>query len=314
MKARILFVATLLTVAAGSLTAADPQLLNLVMPDAKVVAGVNVDQAKASALGQYFLSQAQASDARLQDLAALTGFDPRRDVRELLAASNGAPGEKKGIVLARGVFDSAKIAAAARLKGALAETYQGVLLLEDPKQTHALAFLDASLAVAGDIASVKSAIDRRSSSTPLPTALAIKIGTLGASQDAWAVTTVPPSQLQSISHGAAPALPQQPAFQNIQQASAGLKFGDTIALTADALASSAQEATSMADALKFLASMAQMQANQNPPVAALLKSLVIGTQGATVTVTASLPEDQLQNLLKPKAAQSRRVRPVVEKR
>ena len=54
MNARFLTTATLTTVFAGVLpaTAADPQLLNLVMPDAKVLAGVNVDQAKTSPFGQ----------------------------------------------------------------------------------------------------------------------------------------------------------------------------------------------------------------------------------------------------------------------
>ena len=46
MNARFLTTATLTALFAGLLpaTAADPQLLNLVMPDAKVLAGVNVDQ------------------------------------------------------------------------------------------------------------------------------------------------------------------------------------------------------------------------------------------------------------------------------
>ena len=88
MKAQIL-TATLFTAFSGVLSAADPQLLNLVMPDAKVLAGVNVEQAKGTQFGQFVLNQLQTQDADLQKLATLTGFDPRRDVRELLVASNG---------------------------------------------------------------------------------------------------------------------------------------------------------------------------------------------------------------------------------
>ena len=95
MKAQIL-TATLFTAFSGALSAADPQLLNLVMPDAKVLAGVNVEQAKGTQFGQYVLNQLQTHDADMQQLVALTGFDPRRDVRELLVASDGVPGGKTG--------------------------------------------------------------------------------------------------------------------------------------------------------------------------------------------------------------------------
>ena len=59
MNARTLTTATLFTAFAGVIAAnaADTQLLSMVMPDAKVVAGVNVDSAKASPFGRYVLAQ-----------------------------------------------------------------------------------------------------------------------------------------------------------------------------------------------------------------------------------------------------------------
>jgi hypothetical protein len=59
----------------------------MVMPDAKVLAGVNVDSAKASPFGMYVLTQMQSNNTDLQQLIALTGFDPTRDVDEVLVAS-----------------------------------------------------------------------------------------------------------------------------------------------------------------------------------------------------------------------------------
>src|SRR3954454_4643447 len=99
MNARFLTTATITTLFAGLLpaTAADPQLLSLVMPDAKVVAGVNVDQAKTSPFGQYVLSQMQLQDTEFQKLVMLTGFDPTRDVHELLVATNGTGKENSGL-------------------------------------------------------------------------------------------------------------------------------------------------------------------------------------------------------------------------
>ena len=60
MKPPTLTVATLIAVFAGLAPAADPQLVNLVMPDAQVLAGINVDQAKTTPFGQYLLSQIQS--------------------------------------------------------------------------------------------------------------------------------------------------------------------------------------------------------------------------------------------------------------
>ena len=66
MKASIFAAAPLTIVFAGLLPAADPQLLNLVMPDAKMLADVNVDQAKASPFGQFVLAQIQAQSQQQQ--------------------------------------------------------------------------------------------------------------------------------------------------------------------------------------------------------------------------------------------------------
>src|SRR3954465_15047244 len=100
MNARFLTTAPLTTLLSGLLpaNAADPQLLNLVMPDAKVLAGVNVDQAKTSPFGQYVLNQIQLHDTPLTELTTATGFDPTRDVHELLVGTSSGAGQQSGLV------------------------------------------------------------------------------------------------------------------------------------------------------------------------------------------------------------------------
>src|ERR1700682_5712746 len=156
MNARILTTATLAAVFAGVLPAraADPQLVALLMPDAKVVAGVNVDQAKATPFGQYILSQIQSmQDPKLQEVMTLTGFDPTRDVHELLAASNAVTADShSGLLIARGSFDGARFAAAASLAGGTTEVYNGQTIILDQQKTHGVAFLSSTLVAAGDVA------------------------------------------------------------------------------------------------------------------------------------------------------------------
>jgi hypothetical protein len=295
MKAQIL-TATLLTVFSGALSAADPQLLNLVMPDAKVLAGVNVEQAKGTQFGQYVLNQLQTHDAQMQQLVALTGFDPRRDVSELLVASDGVAGSKQGLALARGNFDIAKITAAATVAGAATEVYNGFTILEDPKNKEAgIAFLDPTKVAAGDIASVKGAIDRLKTPQPLPVAVTDKVNQWSLSQDAWGITTVPPDSLVPAGQGT-----QNPMFnvgKSVQAAAGGVKFGALVVFSGEAQCDTAENAKTLGDMIQLLINMAQMQANLDPTAAALIKSVTVTASGNLMKIQASLPEDVFQQLL-----------------
>ena len=52
---------------ATAAAAVDPALLKLVMPDAKILSGIQVDQSAASPFGQYVLSQMQP-DSRIPEV------------------------------------------------------------------------------------------------------------------------------------------------------------------------------------------------------------------------------------------------------
>ena len=291
--------ATLLTAFSGVLSAADPQLLNLVMPDAKVLAGVNVEQAKGTQFGQYVLNQMQSQDADMRQLIALTGFDPTRDVRELLVATTGGASSHTGLALASGNFDAARITAAATGHGAVIEEYNGVNILKDPKKTAGMAFLDATTVVAGDIPSVKGAIDRQKTAQPLPAAVMVKVNQWSNAQDAWAISTVPPTSLAPANAIKAPKEPNPmaTAFQNVQQAAGGVKFGALVVFSGEAVADTAASATSMGDVLKLLVNLAQMQAGQDQQLATLAKSVAITTSGETLKVSLSLTQEQFQQLV-----------------
>src|SRR5690349_1860669 len=107
---------TVLLLAAAALVvspafAIDAGLLGLVGPDAKVIVGANVDRVKTSPFGQFMLSEIQINERDFQNLLAATGFDPRRDLREVLAVSDNTAKNAHGLVGARGAFDDTKLAA-----------------------------------------------------------------------------------------------------------------------------------------------------------------------------------------------------------
>jgi len=76
---------------AASLPGADQQLVNMVMPDAKIVAGINVDTARNSPLGTFLMNQIATSDPSFQKFVDAMGFNPRTDLQEVLVATTGSP-------------------------------------------------------------------------------------------------------------------------------------------------------------------------------------------------------------------------------
>ena len=304
MKAQLLTSAAVVTIFAGvsPSLAADQQLLNLLMPDAKVVAGINVDQAKGSPFGQYVLSQMVPQDQHMKDLTLQTGFDPTRDVRELLVASNGDPGKEAGLALATGNFNVAGVTAAATQHGGTIELYRGASIVKDPEGKIGIGFLSGTLVAAGDLVNVKAAIDRQTSPASLPSALLSQINEWSNSQDAWIVTAVPPNTLTPrAGTPKVPGLgPGQDAFQSIQRAGAGVRFGSLVTMKVQGDTDTSQSAQQMADALKLLASLAQMQGGQDPTLKSLLAALTIGSTGNQLNVSISMPSEQFIALTQPK--------------
>ncbi|HKD05868.1 MAG TPA: hypothetical protein VKB79_08195 [Bryobacteraceae bacterium] len=302
---------------AGSGFAADSQLLNLVMPDAQVMAGINVVSAEGSPLGQFLLNKFSATPGNLDSLQKFiqeTGFDPRTDVTELLAASNGNTTTPTGLLLAKGNFNVSQfLSVLANDKTHQASNYGGATLITptDATQNHAIAFLGtnvATIAIVGDLASVKAAVDRSGSMNSISTSLANQVNSLSTgtgAQDAWSVSV---ASLGALIPGAIGANSQNGVatqtlqlVKNIQSASSGIKFGANVQFTAQAVADTPQNATALADVIKMVTGLISMSAaGQNQDVAViaqLLQSVQVSTSGTAVNIAATIPESQIEAAL-----------------
>ena len=78
-----------------------------------------------------------------------------------------------------------------------------------------------------------------------------------------------------------------------------MKFGALVEVKAQAQADTAQNATSMADALKLLANLGMMQANTDPGVEGGSGFVHGGGGRNLLNVSVSLPQDQLQQVPRP---------------
>jgi hypothetical protein len=302
MKLRCLAV-TFLSAVATVASAADPQLLKLVMPDAKVVSGIDVDRIKAAPFGQFFLSQLP-HDSGFDQFVATTGFDPRRDVHEILMASPGDPTRKSGLLLVRGNFDTARVLPLIQAAGKSTENYKGVTILLDGKPggpvMHGTAFLDNTLVVAGDLDSVHGAIDRRAGGAGITPELAAKISQTSGTMDAWLVSIAPVSAFAAVApdRNVKGAL-QGDLLKSIQQSSGGVRFGNVIEVSGDLTTTTAQDATSLADVLRFLINMAQNNAPAGPAaqLAPLIKNLTVNTDANSVKLSVGIPETDLETVI-----------------
>ncbi len=300
--------AVLLALPLGAFAAADPALLQMVMPDAQVLAGLQVTQAKASPFGQYVLAHLSVNDTQLGQFTAETGFDPRQDVSEIVIASNWKPNtpDNRWLVAADGTFNVAKITAAFAANGGVPSTYQGVNLVTHAAESNtqvptALAFFGTTTAVAGDVTSVKAAIDRKQSNAPADGNVLAKAQQVSANNDFWFVTLVPLSNFSSaIPNPNLSGAMQGNLFAAINQASGGIRFGDTVTISAEAVTRSEKDAQALVDVVKFFAGLVQLNRQNNPTagqVATLLDTLTTTTSGNTTTISLAIPEQQLEQLL-----------------
>lgn len=285
---------SLLTIPIAAL-AADPSLLNLAMPDAKVMAGLQVDATKNSVFGQYVLAHMQPDDPSFQKFMADAGFDPRRDITEVVISSNwehNTPGSR-WLVVARGVFNPARIAGSAQAKGGTIANYQGVDILS-PATDNAIAFLDSTIAVMGDAASVKAAIQRKHGNASANSSLLSKVHRVSLKNDFWFVTLVPISEFSSVMpdpnlQGAM----KGDLMQSISQASGGIKFGPAVLIAGEALTRSNQDAQALQEVVRFIAGLIQ----QNRQNSVLLDTLDLKTTGNVMSMSLTIPETQLERMI-----------------
>jgi hypothetical protein len=300
--------------------ATDPQLVGLMMPDAKILAGLQVADSQSTPFGQFLLKQIPGN-AGLDNFVAATGFDPRQDLSAIVAASAS---ENHWLIAGRGTFQGTRTAGLAELAGASVTRYKGADLITGnpnngspanrpnrprrngasaPAPVNAVAFLDSSTVLIGEVDLIKSAIDRHAAGAVFNGPLAVKAQEVSGQNQAWAATLTPvPALVQGLGGAQAPAGPMANLLQAITALSVGVQLNSAnVTLNTEAATRSNQDAQSLVDVLHFVMSMAQ--ANRKDPqaggVAALADAAQISATGASVHLTVTVPEQQLEQLFPP---------------
>ncbi len=303
---RLLLISSLCLAGSASIFGAvDRGLLSLVPSDARIVTFVDANQARNSQFGQYLLKQTQAGDQNFEQFVQQTGFDPRHDLQSFMFESSGPASDGTHghwALLARGIFDQDRIQSLAKQKGATLQTYQGIniLVTKGDRQQTAFAFPEVGLAVVGDLEAVQKVLTN-SAPTSLDPALNAEIERVSANNDAWFASSLGGSFLGNHIKSETKEAPPQAvqALQSILESSGGIRFGSTIDLTFDALTRSPQDATSLADVVRFVASLLQMQRQKDPRAAILagaLDNMNLTTTADRLHLLIAIPEQSLEQL------------------
>lgn len=301
-----------LMTAAGSLPAADSSMLNLLMPDAKVVTGVDVERARNSPFGQYFLNQMGAREASIEQFKNLTGFDPRKDVFEVIAASSDSgPSLRSGagtVLIVRGTFDVNKLIQGATARGGIVKSYNGTQVIESKGPSPDAPWLGflGNLLVAGSQPSVKSTIDRYRSAPKADPQLTSRIQAASSKHDAWFLTTVSPGAIAGnfTSNPNVKGAMSGDLVQGIESVTAGVKFGANVIVSGEATARSDKDASALLDVMKFFASMAQSN-GAKAGAFGMLDAMQMTADGRTVRFSLTTPEQDIEKLFGPNINRAR---------
>ncbi len=283
--------------------AADSALLNFVMPEARFLGGIDVQKAKTSSFVKSMM------DSMPSDFFEKIGLDPKRDLDEILFASVQAGGHGgKGLFVVRGRLNPAKIGDTLRSFGPnLVENRNGLeIFKQQGSNAGGFTLIGDHTALLGDLESVRAAVDRRIGGTHLDAARASRARSLSQANDVWMITSTPNMAMRQkpATAGGNPGSPlaglNGDFLKSVDQAAIGLRFvPGNVELNMEAQAKTEKDAGALADVVRFLTKMVQMNRDSEEArtLATALEGMQISQDTKTLRIKLALPQDQLEKMM-----------------
>ncbi len=306
----------------------DRALVALLPPNATSVIGVDVERLKGTPLYRHMEEQSRQADGKgrnpLDELVALTGFDPRRDVEELLVASWMEGGEPQFVAVARGRFPIAALGREIIGKKGRVETYRGVQVFgpearpdtgerlrrvetqAGPKRRDEpgeFAFLDDRTALAGSRFGVRSAIDRKAGGGPSllgNTAILSRAQSIRSSNQLWAVSQQPGEIVAKALPKDAPANASNFAriFSSMQYSVFALDLMNGLDLKVSGLCRTAEDAKTLGDAARGIIALGRLTLSQKEPeMMTVFDGVQVSEKGEELEIVVHIERQAFENLL-----------------
>jgi hypothetical protein len=269
----------------------DPALAMLIPPDAKFLAGARMDKLKNTPFYRTYVEGKKIQ--QLEEFQKFTGLDPRKDLWEFLAVSNGTD----ALLMARGKFGG-DFGLEPNNQGNLTRTnYKGYSILESGG--HGLLFMNTTVAVVGRVEVLKALVDRRNGpAIEAPRELMDMVSKLPANAHVWVVTQ----------NGGAliPRMPQEGNLANITHAFASLgaawmyaDLTDGMNLKAEGSYPDEKTARQIQDVTRGFVGLARLR---TPPeqqdLNKLYDAINVQASGPTLKLSVLAPFDLIQEIVK----------------
>lgn len=267
----------------------DPALLSLVPPETKLLVGANLETLRKSPIYQEHFANEFA--AQLDTLARQTGLDPRKDIWEILASSDG----KATVVMARGKFSVGDLEPRMDKQGMEKTKYKSYTLYGDDR--NAGVFMNSSTAIAGSVASVKGILDQRDKVAAPPAGLVKLTREIPRGTQVWAVF-----------EGNFIKLPFEEGSNlgNMNRILAGLSSGMVFAnmtngfdFSATGNGTSEKSAHEIGDAVRALLGLLRLNTKtEQKELFEIYDAVDLKQSGPTVKLTAHIKQELVDQLLK----------------
>jgi len=258
-------------------------LTDLFPADTNVVFGVRAHNLVLSPLSRALAAQTQTAGANWLKLISINGFDPMRDIDEVMVASVAEGPAPSALIVAGGRFD--------RLRSAEGvHQYHGVPVLGGEKDGDSIvAFPDRSTALAGDPGMVRAAIDCRNGGARIAAAFNDRITSLRQRYDVWGMGERP--------EGFSAPIAEAKALESVDRFQFGIQLATGLNLAAEIHVRSPEDSEKVNTALQAMAAMLQ---GQQPSDGAA--KFEVETDGGTMKLALFVPDAQLTKLMQPETA------------
>jgi hypothetical protein len=276
------------------LRGAEPSLLDYAMPDAQALLGIRIERLRQSKVAESLWKQGPGSEAEMSELTRLTGFDPWRDLEEVLIATAGGS-KPTALLIARGSFAATDLAAAVRERAKRRENFQGVeiFLSGEPEEPMALAFLSDTVLVAGNPVNVRGAIGRRGRAGLPAGELRRRAEELSGRFDIWGYSIAPVRALAARAPKEKTAgILEGDVVKAIEEAGGGVRLDGGVEMEVKTVSRTEQDASNLANAVRFFTGLLQAR---DPASASYLRDLRV--EGRTMLMSVRIPEAELTRLM-----------------
>ncbi len=293
--ARALFYFALLSIVPSWKAAerVDNVLVQLVPPDSVSLFGARMQQLKATPLFRQLLAQQKLTE--LDRFTMETGFDPRRDVRDLLIAWGNSTGSS--VLLARGTFHLSPDALA-KVKDAHRSQYRGYTIWSSGSDEAGFCIMDPTLAIAGSVSSLRRSLDQYQSSHKTTAAsLLERAYAVPAEEQIWAVSIGGADFLAEHF----PALGGAANFSQILRGLENTSFQADLSKgfqgTVQGTCRTSADAKNLSDAARGLIGFGRLNVPDNhPEMLQLWDGIQVQQDQKQIHISANIPQDLVNKL------------------